>query len=61
MITLPHHKYQINQCIINCHDMTIRVGQQSITLPAKVFEFLKLLILHSGKPLLKNKLLNKFG
>ena len=55
MITLPHHKYQINQCIINCHDMTIRVGQQSITLPAKVFEFLKLLILHSGTTVTKEQ------
>ncbi len=47
MIILPHHKYQINQCIVNCHDLTISVTHKSVTLPAKVFEFLKLLILHS--------------
>jgi Tol biopolymer transport system component/DNA-binding winged helix-turn-helix (wHTH) protein len=55
MITLPHHKYRIDQCIINCHDMTISVEKESITLPAKVFEFLKLLILHSGATVTKEQ------
>lgn len=39
--------------MINCHDMTITVGEKSVQLPAKVFEFLKLLILHAGQTVTK--------
>jgi Tol biopolymer transport system component/DNA-binding winged helix-turn-helix (wHTH) protein len=55
MVTLPHHKYKINQCIVNCHDMSITVDEKSVTLPAKVFEFLKLLILHSATTVTKEQ------
>lgn len=53
MILLPHQKYRIGQCIVNCHDMTISKGVLSVTLPAKVFEFLKLLIQHSEETVTK--------
>lgn len=53
MISLPHQKYQIGQCIVNCHDMTISKDGQVVTLPAKVFEFLKLLILYAGETVTK--------
>ncbi len=53
MISLPYQKYQLGECVINCHDMTISVGDDSVQLPAKVFEFLKLLILHSGQTVTK--------
>ncbi|QQX80048.1 PD40 domain-containing protein [Shewanella sp. KX20019] len=53
MISLPHQKYQIGQCIVNCHDMTISKGERIVTLPAKVFEFLKLLILHAEETVTK--------
>lgn len=53
MISLPHQKYQIGQCIVNCHDMTISKGALKLTLPAKVFEFLKLLVLHAGETVTK--------
>ncbi|PKH53961.1 hypothetical protein CXF83_01785 [Shewanella sp. Choline-02u-19] len=54
MISLPHQKYQIGQCIVNCHDMTISKDSIEITLPAKVFEFLKLLILYAGETVTKS-------
>lgn len=54
MISLPHQKYLIGQCSVNCHDMTISKGEQVVTLPAKVFEFLKLLILHANQTVTKD-------
>jgi len=59
MITLPHQKYQIGQCIINCHDMTVTVGEESTPLPAKVFEFLKLLIAHPNQTVTKEQVINE--
>lgn len=53
MISLPHQKYQIGLCIVNCQDMTVSKGSLSVTLPAKVFEFLKLLLLHAGDTVTK--------
>ncbi|WP_019029985.1 winged helix-turn-helix domain-containing protein [Colwellia piezophila] len=55
MIKLPFQKYQIGQCIINCHDMTVTVGKESTQLPAKVFEFLKLLIAHPNQTVTKEQ------
>lgn len=53
MISLPHQKYLIGECNVNCHDMTISKGEQVVTLPAKVFEFLKLLLLHANQTVTK--------
>ncbi|WP_144211492.1 winged helix-turn-helix domain-containing protein [Shewanella donghaensis] len=55
MISLPYQHYLIGQCTINCYDMTITVEDKSVTLPAKVFEFLKLLILHPAKTVTKEQ------
>lgn len=54
MISLPHQKYLIGQCSVNCHDMTISKDENVVTLPAKVFEFLKLLILHANQTVTKD-------
>ncbi|RTR30169.1 hypothetical protein EKG39_16180 [Shewanella atlantica] len=59
MISLPYQKYQLGECVINCHDMTISVGDKSVQLPAKVFEFLKLLILHAGQTVTKEQAIDE--
>ncbi len=59
MITLPHQKYQIGQCIINCHDMTVTVDEETTQLPAKVFEFLKLLIAHPNQTVTKEQVIEQ--
>ena len=53
MIKLPYQKYKIGECIVNCHDMSINTQSNSIQLPAKVFEFLKLLMLHPTETVTK--------
>lgn len=55
MITLPYKKYRLGQCTINCCDMTLTNAENSVTLPAKVFEFLKLLILHPTETVTKEQ------
>ena len=59
MISLPYQKYLLGECVINCHDMTISVGDNSVQLPAKVFEFLKLLILHAGQTVTKEQAIDE--
>ncbi|MCL1067534.1 winged helix-turn-helix domain-containing protein [Shewanella olleyana] len=55
MISLPHQRYQLGQCVINCYDMTITAQNNTVALPAKVFEFLKLLILHPAQTVTKEQ------
>jgi DNA-binding winged helix-turn-helix (wHTH) protein len=55
MVSLPHNKYQIGQCLINCQDLTISKGEKTVQLPAKVFEFLKLLIKNYGQTVTKEQ------
>lgn len=53
MISLPFQKYSIGQCQINCDDMSLSHAGNTINLPVKVFEFLKLLIIHSEQTVTK--------
>ncbi|MCL1046955.1 winged helix-turn-helix domain-containing protein [Shewanella electrodiphila] len=55
MISLPYQRYQIGQCTINCYDMTITSNDNTVALPAKVFEFLKLLILYPEQTVTKEQ------
>ncbi|WP_285163906.1 winged helix-turn-helix domain-containing protein [Shewanella goraebulensis] len=55
MISLPHQRYQLGQCVINCYDMTITAQNNTVSLPAKVFEFLKLLIQHPAQTVTKEQ------
>ncbi|WP_394497259.1 winged helix-turn-helix domain-containing protein [Shewanella sp. ENK2] len=59
MISLPYQRYQIGQCIINCYDMTITSENNTVALPAKVFEFLKLLLLHPQQTVTKEQAIEK--
>ena len=55
MITLPFQKFQLGDCIINCNDMSVTYLEQSQSLPAKVFEFLKLLISNAQRTVNKEQ------
>ena len=55
MIALPFQKFQLGDCIINCNDMSVTYLEQSQSFPAKVFEFLKLLVLHAQQTVTKEQ------
>lgn len=59
MVKLPHNKYQIGQCLINCQDLTISKDKKTVQLPAKVFEFLKLLIKNYGQTVTKEQVIEQ--
>ncbi len=55
MIALPFQKFQLGDCVINCNDMTVNHLEQSQSLPAKVFEFLKLLVINAQQTVTKEQ------
>ncbi|WNC73798.1 winged helix-turn-helix domain-containing protein [Thalassotalea psychrophila] len=47
MITLPYSQYKLGRFTINCHELTIAYGGESIKLPKKLFNLLMLFISNS--------------
>lgn len=55
MIDLPYSHYKIGDYLINCQELSISNGKDTIKLPVKVFQLLKLFIAQDGHSVLRSQ------
>lgn len=55
MIDLPFSQYKIGNYLINCQELSISNGTETIKLPVKVFQLLKLFIAQEGHSVLRSQ------